>query len=130
MGCRAYCQCARSADGWSCAFCCKQENGYCYRNGAPSAPATALHGYKSQSCLRCAATSIGDGVCNGECNHADCDYDGGDCCGATTDDAYPKVKEQNRTGQVGFRARSSNSPQPFCSRARKLSTCFFLRFHV
>jgi hypothetical protein len=30
-------------------------------------------------------------VCNGECNHADCDYDQGDCCGTTTDDAYPKV---------------------------------------
>jgi hypothetical protein len=45
---------------WACIV--SQEAGYCYRSGPPTAPATALHGFKAKSCLNCAAASLGNGV--------------------------------------------------------------------
>ena len=31
---------------------------------------------------------IGNGLCNDEVNNAECDYDGGDCCGACVSTEY------------------------------------------
>lgn len=79
-GCSNYCGC----ESGTCAFCCKVVSGMfsdtCERSDPPVAEPTPEHGAVKGGCPKCDPSMAGNGVCDPECNHPDCGYDGGECC--------------------------------------------------
>ena len=53
---------------------------------------------------------IGNGFCNDEANTADCNYDGGDCCGPEVDKKYCAdcICHEDMENNTAFQTRSIN----------------------
>ena len=63
---------------------CNFDGGDCCGYNITSEHCTDCTCFKLETCLAGVIHAfVGDGVCNDETNIAECDYDGGDCCGYT-----------------------------------------------
>ena len=61
---------------------CNYDGGDCCGYNINSEHCTECTCFHQETCLAGVTHAfIGDGVCNDETNKAECDYDGGDCCG-------------------------------------------------
>ena len=61
---------------------CSYDNGDCCGYNINSEHCTECTCFHQETCLAGVTHAfVGDGVCNDETNIAECDYDGGDCCG-------------------------------------------------
>ena len=61
---------------------CEYDDGDCCKNNVNSEHCTECICYHQESCAAGVNHEwVGNGYCNDETNNADCNYDGGDCCG-------------------------------------------------